>query len=111
MFWNNYAYLCSKVGKYPNSVAAEIGVRSSSSVTAWKNGTLPRAKMLNAISEYFSVSVYDLLNTDLESAKKPTPVSESELDTLLTSLLSQLTPDECSKATAFVQGMIAARKA
>lgn len=43
--------------------------------------------------------------------KKPAPVSESELDNKLIKMLVGLSPDEIKQVDAFVQGLIAARKA
>ena len=43
--------------------------------------------------------------------EKPAPIPESELDLKLIDLLVQLQPDELAKVDAFVQGLIAARKA
>ena len=74
MFWNTFAKLCVDAGKSPNTVAAECGVKSSGTVTGWKNGAMPRSAVLRRISEYFGVSVEDLL--DQRSM-------ESEYDVLL----------------------------
>lgn len=60
MFWDNYITLCEKDNKSPNKVAAEIGC-SSGSVTAWKQGRLPRKSTLVQIAEYFNVTVDELL--------------------------------------------------
>ena len=43
--------------------------------------------------------------------KKPAPVSESELDNKLIKMLIGLSPNEIKQVDAFVQGLIAARKA
>ena len=62
MFWENYQALCKGIGKSPNGVAAELGI-SSGSVTSWKNkNIIPRTNTLNAIADYFSVSVEQLLS-------------------------------------------------
>ena len=60
MFWRRYANLCEAVGKAPNVVAAEVGVKSSGTVTGWKNGAIPRTSVLAKLGEYFGVSVYEL---------------------------------------------------
>ena len=64
MFWSRYVALCDKIGKAPNVVAAEIGVKSSGTVTGWKNGAKPRDGVLQKLSAYFGVSVvaYKLCN-------------------------------------------------
>lgn len=70
MFWQQYANLCEAVGKAPNVVAAEVGVKSSGTVTGWRNGAMPRASVLAKLAEYFGVSVHDLVG---EQKEKPTP--------------------------------------
>lgn len=75
MFWNTFAKLCVDAGKSPNTVAAECGVKSSGTVTGWKNGAVPRAAVLRRISDYFDIAVEDLLGK--ESMQK-------EYDMLLT---------------------------
>lgn len=60
MFWNRYVALCEKKGKAPNVVAAEVGVKSSGTVTGWKNGAKPRDTVLQRLSAYFGVPVEDL---------------------------------------------------
>lgn len=63
MFWDNFTKLCEERNKKPNSVATEIGC-SSGSITAWKNGRLPRMATLNKIAEYFNVTVDFLLSNN-----------------------------------------------
>ena len=70
MFWSRYVALCDKIGKAPNVVAAEVGVKSSGTVTGWKNGAKPRDTVLQRLSVYFGVSV-----EELTGEKKRNPVS------------------------------------
>lgn len=70
MFWQNYTNLCKEAGKAPNVVAAEVGIKSSGTVTGWRNGAIPRASVLSKIAEYFGISVCDLIG---EQQKKPAP--------------------------------------
>lgn len=60
MFWQNFLYQCNRIGKSPNAVAAEIGIKSSGSVTRWKNGSAPRDSVLIKLADYFGVSVEEL---------------------------------------------------
>lgn len=77
MFWRRYANLCEAVGKAPNVVAAEVGVKSSGTVTGWKNGAIPRPSVLAKLAEYFGVSVYELTG---EKKEKPIPEDGDGLD-------------------------------
>lgn len=71
MFWENYLQLCNQVGKSANAVAAEIGFKSSGTVTGWKEGKIPYERNLKKIADYFGVTVADLTG-DTENEKKPT---------------------------------------
>lgn len=72
MFWENYLQLCNKVGKSANAVAAEIGFKSSGTVTGWKDGKIPYERNLKKIADYFGVTVDDLIGDDSAQQKKPT---------------------------------------
>ena len=60
MFWDTFSDLCLSVGFSPNAVAKELKIPSGS-VTAWKNGAVPRAKTLKKIADYFGVSTEFIL--------------------------------------------------
>lgn len=72
MFWDNYKSFCDRISKSPNAVASELGY-SSGSVTAWKNGRVPKWESLKKIADYFNVSVETLIKDD---NKKELPESE-----------------------------------
>ena len=72
MFWNNYVRLCDEIGKKPNAVAAELGL-SSGSVSAWKQGRLPRGNTIAMIAQYFGVKPSELL----QEHSTPQPIQES----------------------------------
>ena len=77
MFWSRYVALCDKIGKAPNVVAAEVGVKSSGTVTGWKNGAKPRDAVLQRLSVYFGVSVEELTG---EQKEKPASTPGDELE-------------------------------
>lgn len=81
---------------------------------------IPRIAHLDKIEElYGQEAVEAYLNEDYAKyeriietkQKKPAPISESELDNNLIKTLTILTPEEILQVDAFVQGLIAARKA
>ena len=80
MFWSSYVALCEKKGKAPNVVAAEVGVKSSGTVTGWKNGAKPRDTVLQRLSTYFGVTVEDLTG---EKKEKPASTSGDELEEVI----------------------------
>ena len=76
MFWQNFLYQCNRIGKSPNAVAAEIGIKSSGSVTRWKNGSAPRDSVLIKLADYFGVSVEELMQ-DNPPTSIPVPIQEA----------------------------------
>jgi transcriptional regulator with XRE-family HTH domain len=86
MFWDNFVLLCERAGKSPNAVAAEIGFKSTGTVTGWKDGKIPYERNLKKIAEYFGVTVDYLLNGQKENA--PGSDAESEIE----KVLAQATP-------------------
>lgn len=64
MFWNNFVSCCNQKGVAPNVAAAAVGVKSSGTVTGWKNGATPRQSVLKKLSDYFGVSTRFLLYGD-----------------------------------------------
>lgn len=105
MFWENYVALCSKKGVAPNAVAAKLG-KSSGSVTAWKNGTVPRETTLKKIADYFEVSVDALLYGQKE--KSPAS-SDTELQNEFMQLFNKLSVEEQVRELAYLRERIAAQ--
>ena len=71
MFWTNFVKLCAEDGISPNKLAAQCGVKSTGTVSAWKKGTMPSNKTLSKIADHFKVSVETLINEDaLETLQK-----------------------------------------
>ena len=87
MFWSRYVALCDKIGKAPNVVAAEVGVKSSGTVTGWKNGAKPRDAVLQRLSVYFGVSVEELTG---EQRKKPASTLLGEMERKLNGLIQKI---------------------
>lgn len=85
MFWNNFEALCAKKGVSYNAAAADVGVRSSGTVTGWKNGAKPRGPVLKRLADYFGVTVEELTG---ESEQKEKPSTAGEID------LSGLSPED-----------------
>lgn len=57
-FYKTYTKLCGRDGKSPNAVAKELGI-SSGSVTAWKQGRMPKYETIEKIADFFHVDVED----------------------------------------------------
>lgn len=73
MFWDIFYNECLKKGTKPNPVAKELHI-ASSTVTSWKNGSIPNGETLIKIADYLDCSVDYLLGrsdnpTELYSEK------------------------------------------
>lgn len=58
--------------------ATAVGVKSSGTVTGWKNGAAPRQGVLRKLADYFGVSTEDLLTGDSPGDKKERPAENGE---------------------------------
>lgn len=67
MFWEIFVRLCMENGVKPNPVAKAVGVKSTGTVSAWKNGVVPHDTTLLALANYFGVTVDFLLGATPES--------------------------------------------
>ena len=108
--YENIKVLCNEKGIKPGRMCTDIGI-SKSILTGLKNGTKKNIQTDTAqkIAEYFGVSVDRVLGSD-QKEKSPAPEGV-ELDSKLIKMLAGLTPEEFKQVDAFVQGLIAARKA
>lgn len=99
MFWTTFSRLCQSHGVAPNAVAAAIGIKSTGTVTGWKRGAMPRAGALEAIADYFGVSVNYLLdeknistgsdpNGDMRGYDELNDTNKAIVDSLIDQLLA-----------------------
>ena len=90
MFYENFAFYCTKIGKSESAVAKDVGI-TSKSVTGWKNGALPRNSTLKKLADYFGITVEELMGTKKE------PAGTGELDKQMqeiVELLNNATPEQ-----------------
>lgn len=131
MFWDNFVFYCSQKGVAPNVAAAAVGVKSSGTVTGWKNGAMPRQSILKKLADYFEIPVELLINASpllwnaaresvanqdfaklpieqreamLKAAKEkaPGPQAESVNEKLLIDLFRQLSPERQQEELAYL---------
>lgn len=57
MFYKQFESLCKDNATTPTRFTKEVLGLSSSKITAWKNGSIPKYETLQAIADYFNVSV------------------------------------------------------
>lgn len=60
IFWERYSDLCNNKNTKPNPVGKVIGV-ASSTISQWKNGSIPNGETLIKLADYFDCSVDYLL--------------------------------------------------
>ena len=79
MFYDRFVNLCESKGVSLSKAATEAGI-SKSLVTKWKNNSikLPSPDVLDKLSNYFGISVAELISENGQN-NKPTPVSGDEL--------------------------------
>lgn len=115
MFYSYFDYLCKRKGVTKNKACQEMGV-SRSVAAKWKSTqTNPSVATLQKISDYFGISLNDLIEQS-EEIEKPATVRDGQeeneenlLDVELLHRLTMLSPDELARVDAFVQGILASR--
>ena len=132
MFWDNFVFYCNQKGVAPNVAASAVGVRSSGTVTGWKNGAVPRQSVLKKLADYFGISVEMLINASpalwnaaresvanqdfaklpieqreamLKAVKKDAPgqQAESDLERRLRVIAAKLPPDFLEREIAYLE--------
>ena len=76
MFYSNFDKLCRKIGTTPTAFTKDILNLSTSKVTAWKNGSIPKYEILQQIADVFNVSVGELFDGEKETATTEEKQSE-----------------------------------
>ena len=92
MIYKQLAELCASIGTTPTNFVKDVLKLSSSKVTAWKNGSIPKSEILIQIADYFGVTVGYLFDGKKSS---PSELSEEERDCL--SAFRELTRDDQMK--------------
>ncbi len=87
MFYKQLEILCKENGTTPTNFTVNILKLSSSKVTAWKSGSIPKYEILEQISNYFHVTIGELFDGKKSSSSK---LSENEQRIL--ELFAGLTP-------------------
>ena len=80
-FYENYVRLCNQVGKKPTAVAEEVGI-ARATASRWSRGMTPSYPSLVKLSDYFGISVGELIGATPENVAdlaKYFSVSESLL--------------------------------
>jgi len=79
VFYDRFCHLCTLKGVSPSRAGLDIGV-SKTAVNGWKNGRAISSDNLQALAEYFEVSVdYLLGNTDIKTPSDNKEMIDDEL--------------------------------
>ena len=90
MFFDQFTELCEEKGTTPTKFVTNILNLSSSKVTAWKNGSIPKYEILNSIANYFNVSIGTLFDGKGNcSPMKKLSADEQELIEIYSNLSSE----------------------
>ena len=74
VFFERLLELCSQIGSSPNAEAKKMGIPSGS-ITAWKNGSIPRPATIQKIADHFQVPAAYLMGW----AREPTDLDHTVL--------------------------------
>ena len=79
MFYDKFVKICAERGVSPSRAAIEAGL-SKSTVTKWKTtpGAEPTGGALRRLSEYFGISISEILSGE-EDKKAPTVSGERDI--------------------------------
>lgn len=79
-FKENFNRICEEKGTSPTALCKELGV-STSKVSAWNNGSLPKEEMMLKLAQRLGCSVMDFFADDIrEDTVQPT--DDDEIDIL-----------------------------
>ena len=79
MFFDQFSRLCTAHNTNPTKFVTDVLHLSSSKVTAWKNGSIPKYEILNTIAGYFNVSVGTLFDGIKDSSTDQLTADEQKL--------------------------------
>lgn len=102
MIYKQLAELCESVGTTPTSFVKEVLKLSSSKVTAWKNGSIPKSEILIQIADYFGVTVGYLF----DGKEKSSTVELSKEEQELLSIYKNVSPREQGELIGYARRML-----
>lgn len=80
MFFDQFRKICIERNTTPTAVVKKIGL-SSSKVTAWKNGTIPKMNIVQQLAQELSVPVSSFFETETQPIAQLDPDEEELLET------------------------------
>ena len=107
MFYDNFIKACTMKGISPSVVAEQIGLNRSS-VTGWKNGSIPKDSTIQKLADYFGISKTDLTGeTFLKVTGPVTPIPASSELQRLSNALEELNEEGREKLLDYAADLVA----
>ena len=94
MFFEQFNNLCNEHNTTPTKFVTQILSLSSSKVTAWKNGSIPKYGILKQIADYFHVSVGFLFDGEEKESSSPQLSDDQQRLLQMYSMLSDMEKGE-----------------
>jgi transcriptional regulator with XRE-family HTH domain len=86
VFFEQFEKLCNENNTTPTRFTLDVLHLSSSKVTAWKNGSIPKYEILTTIANYFNVSVGFLFDGEQKSSSNELSKYEQEFSGIFKNL-------------------------
>lgn len=99
-FYSNFEIICRKNSTTPTAVVKQLQL-STSKITAWKNGSIPKAEILEKLAKYFDISVSCFF-----ADEKVIPTTDEEN---LLNLFRQLDSERKNRLLSDASDMVAAQ--
>ncbi len=90
MFYEQLEILCKEIGTTPTNFTVNVLKLSSSKVTAWKGGSIPKYEILQQIAKYFHVTIGELF----DGKRKSSPSELTENEQIMLDVFAKLTPEQ-----------------
>lgn len=101
MIYKQLAELCASIGTTPTNFVKDVLKLSSSKVTAWKNGSIPKSEILIQIADYFGVTVGYLFD-----GKKSSPSELSKEEQELLQIFNSVSEREKGELIGYAKRML-----
>lgn len=95
MFYDRFKQLCIDRGMKPTPTAEAMGI-TRGTISQWKKGSMPSAKSLQKMSEYFLLPIDEILGTKKEPATEGDRLKDE-----IMRIFDQLPPEEQEKTRDF----------
>lgn len=104
MFYEKLQQICRKKGTTPTALLKKLGI-STSKVTAWKKGSVPKADLLKTIADALETPVSYFYGESQQGNENISPAKQQLIDQL-----SGMTEEELQKVNEIVDFVLSKRE-